>query len=214
MVATAGGEEADFAPRFVENRGDEGNIGEVGAPGVRVVESDRVAGFAGLCRAGRMTCRTEAPMAPRCTGTCGALATRLPAASKMAQEKSSLSLMLTLCAVLRSTAPACSATDMNRLAKSSSSTGLGFAASAITALARGAVRCRMQWLRAVISAAPAGFDDGGGDGLFQDRRAGDIGARAEGRAVVNRGVMRLAVGEHPGGFQAARGAGWRRSRVR
>ena len=38
---------------------------------------------------------TLSDMEPRCTGTCGALATRSPAPSKIAQEKSSRSLMLT-----------------------------------------------------------------------------------------------------------------------
>ena len=42
------------------------------------------------------TVRTLSPIAPRCTGTCGAFATRPPSASKMAQEKSSRSLMFTL----------------------------------------------------------------------------------------------------------------------
>jgi len=51
------------------------------------------------------------------------LATRSPAASKIAQEKSSRSLMLTDQAVLASVAPIWSATDMNRLLNTSSSTG-------------------------------------------------------------------------------------------
>ena len=63
------------------------------------------------------------PMEPRCTGMCGALAISCPAASKIAQEKSSRSLMLTECAVLCSRTPICSATDMNRLLKISSMTG-------------------------------------------------------------------------------------------
>ena len=49
------------------------------------------------------TARTLSPIATKMHGwTCGAFATRLPAASKIAQEKSNLSLMLTLCATLRS----------------------------------------------------------------------------------------------------------------
>ncbi len=51
-------------------------------------------------------------MLPRCTGMCGALATSSPAVSNTAQEKSSRSLMLTDCAVLRSASPICSAIDM------------------------------------------------------------------------------------------------------
>ena len=54
---------------------------------------------------------------------CGALAISPPSASKIAQEKSSRSLMLTECAVARSRTPICSATDMNRLLKISSITG-------------------------------------------------------------------------------------------
>ena len=76
------------------------------------------------------TVRTLSPMAPRCTGTCGALATSPPVASKMAQEKSSLSLIFTERLVFCSTAPVCSAMLMNRLLKSSSITGSGRAASA------------------------------------------------------------------------------------
>ena len=62
-------------------------------------------------------------MLPRCTGMCGALATRLPSPSKTAQEKSSRSLMLTDCAVSRSASPICSAIAMKRLLNTSSSTG-------------------------------------------------------------------------------------------
>jgi hypothetical protein len=54
---------------------------------------------------------------------CGALAMSPPSASKIAQEKSSRSLMLTECAVDCSRTPICSATDMNRLLKISSMTG-------------------------------------------------------------------------------------------
>ena len=42
-----------------------------------------------------ITVRMLSPIDPRCTGMCGALAIRAPVASKMAQEKSSRSLMLT-----------------------------------------------------------------------------------------------------------------------
>ena len=63
------------------------------------------------------------PIDPRCTGMCGALAMSPPPESNTAQEKSSRSLMLTECAVARSRAPICSATDMNRLLKISSMTG-------------------------------------------------------------------------------------------
>ena len=54
---------------------------------------------------------------------CGALATRFASASKIAQEKSSRSLMLTELAVWRSTAPICSATCMNSALKTSSRIG-------------------------------------------------------------------------------------------
>ena len=59
-----------------------------------------------------ITAATLAPIEPRCTGMCGALATRFASPSKIAQEKSSRSLMLTELAVCRSTTPICSATCM------------------------------------------------------------------------------------------------------
>jgi hypothetical protein len=67
--------------------------------------------------------RTLSPIAPRCTGRCGALAMRPPAVSNSAQEKSSRSLMLTECAVLASVTPILSAIDMKRLLNISSMTG-------------------------------------------------------------------------------------------
>jgi hypothetical protein len=50
---------------------------------------------------------------------CGALAMSWPVGLKMAQEKSSLSFMLTLNAVFCSVKPICSAMDMNRLLNTS-----------------------------------------------------------------------------------------------
>jgi hypothetical protein len=47
-----------------------------------------------------MTSFTLSPIDPRCTGMCGALTTRSPSRSKIAQEKSRRSLTLTECAVL------------------------------------------------------------------------------------------------------------------
>ena len=54
---------------------------------------------------------------------CGALATSIPSGSKIAQEKSSRSLMLTEYAVFSSVRPICSAIDMNRLLNTSSMIG-------------------------------------------------------------------------------------------
>ena len=104
----------------------------------------------------RSTVRTLSPMAPRCTGTCGALATSPPVASKMAQEKSSRSLMLTDSEVFCSTAPVCSATLMNRLLNSSSSTGSGFSLPAGTRSGSGSVRRRIMWSSAVTLAVQPG----------------------------------------------------------
>jgi hypothetical protein len=53
------------------------------------------------------------------TGMCGALAMSWPVGLKMAQEKSSLSFMLTLNAVFCSVKPICSAMDMKRLLNTS-----------------------------------------------------------------------------------------------
>jgi len=82
---------------------------------------------------------------------CGALAIRLPSASKIAQLKSSRSLMLTEYAVFCSRSPICSAMDMNRLLKISSMTG-----SALVPIARragsAATRRNTRWPRGVASA--------------------------------------------------------------
>ena len=104
----------------------------------------------------RITVRTLSPMAPRWTGTCGALATSAPVASNTAQEKSSRSLMLTDRLVFCSTAPVCSAALMKRLLNSSSITGSGRAASATRAAARVSVRRSSRWLSAVTSAVQPG----------------------------------------------------------
>lgn len=61
-------------------------------------------------------------MLPRCTGRCGALATRLPVWSNRAQLKSNLSLIFVLEAVLYSVIPIYSAMDMNLCAKMLNST--------------------------------------------------------------------------------------------
>ena len=62
-------------------------------------------------------------MAPRCTGTCGALATSLPSGANRAQEKSRRSRTLTDCADWRNASPICSAAAMNRLPMISITTG-------------------------------------------------------------------------------------------
>src|SRR5262245_36306607 len=64
-------------------------------------------------------------IAPRCTGMCGALTTRSPAAVKMAQEKSRRSLTFTLMEVLRSVMPICVAIAVKWLLKSSRRIGSG-----------------------------------------------------------------------------------------
>ena len=88
-----------------------------------------------------ITVRTLSPMEPRWTGMCGALAIRWPSASNSAQEKSSLSLMLTDQAVVFSTSPISSAMAMKRLAKSSRRMGSGAASeTGAVALAAGARR--------------------------------------------------------------------------
>ena len=67
--------------------------------------------------------RTALLIAPRWTGTWGALATSFPCSSKMAQEKSRRSLMLVEIAVRCRVRPICSPTDINRLLKIESWTG-------------------------------------------------------------------------------------------
>ena len=86
---------------------------------------------------------------------CGALAMSPPRASKSAQEKSSRSLMLTECAVARSRAPICSATDINRLLKISSMTG-STAVPAVPRPGRGATRSSSRsWPGVTLARQPA-----------------------------------------------------------
>ena len=129
-------------------------------------------------------------MAPRWTGTCGALATRLPSASKMAQEKSSRSLMFTLIEVFCSTAPVCSATFMNRLLNSSSSTGSGRSLPAGTRAGQGLGAAQDHVVQRGDLGGPAGFDDGGGVGLADQGRAGDAVAGEQGGAFEAPGPRR------------------------
>ena len=101
------------------------------------------------------TIAIDSPIDPRCTGMCGALAMSPPCASNTAQEKSSRSLMLTECAVARSRAPICSATDMNRLLKISSSTGSTSVPASLRP-GRGATRVSSRSPRGVTSARQPG----------------------------------------------------------
>ena len=103
----------------------------------------------------RSTIRMLSPIDPKWTGMCGALAIRLPSASKRAQEKSSRSLMLTEWAVLRRRSPICSATDMKRLLKISSSTG-STSVDALRCATRGRWRCSWRWPRSVTVARQSG----------------------------------------------------------
>ena len=73
--------------------------------------------------------RTLSPMEPRCTGICGALATKPPWESNSAQEKSSRSRIFTDRLVWRRRSPICSAIAIKRWRNSSASTGsAGFSA--------------------------------------------------------------------------------------
>ena len=142
------------------------------------------------------TVRTLSPIAPRCTGTCGALATRLPSASKMAQEKSSRSLMLTLMEVFCSTAPVCSATFMNRLLNSSSNTGSGLSLPAATRVGRGFGAAQDHVVERGDLRGPARLDDGGGIGLAHQRRTGDPVAGQQRGALENRRLHLRATGKY------------------
>ena len=103
----------------------------------------------------RITVLMLSPMLPRCTGMCGALAIRLPAASNSAQLKSSRSLMLTEYAVFCSCSPICSAMFMNRLLNTSSSTG-STVVPAANVMARGTRRSSTRWSSPVSSASQPG----------------------------------------------------------
>ena len=60
---------------------------------IRIVQHEHIAGASRGLRA--ITVRIDSLIEPRCTGMCGALAIKAPAASNSAQLKSSRSLMLT-----------------------------------------------------------------------------------------------------------------------
>ena len=82
---------------------------------------------------------------PKCTGICGALATSSPSGVKIAQEKSSLSLMFTEAAVFSRTVPICSAIFINRLLNISSITGSTLVPIAFCLLS-GSIRSRIKSL--------------------------------------------------------------------
>ena len=65
-------------------------------------------------------CLTVSPIAPRCTGICGAFTTSWPVAEKIAQLKSRRSFTFVEMAVRSSVVPICSAIEANRLLKISS----------------------------------------------------------------------------------------------
>ena len=121
---------------------------------------------------------------------CGALAISPPSASKIAQEKSSRSLMLTECAVLCSRTPICSATDMNRLLKISSMHRVRLGAGAWPGRA-GRDPGQQQVPPAGQRGPPARLDHGGGEVLGDERRPGRPLAGAQVRVA---GAQPRAVG--------------------
>ena len=92
--------ETELGPR------DEGDVGQVRAAGVGVVEDEDVVGAGSQA----ITAATDAGIAPRCTGMCSAWATIRPSASKIAVEQSRRSLMFAEKAERISAAPISSAT--------------------------------------------------------------------------------------------------------
>ena len=131
-----------------------------------------------------MIVRMLSPIEPRCTGMCGALAISAPSASKIAQEKSSRSLMLTLVAVDCSATPISSAMAMNRLLKISSRTGIDVGADRLGAVER---RRAGEHQRAIARplGAPAGLDDDGRGRVEDQRGAADgFGSRRAGGWVA------------------------------
>ena len=94
---------------------------------------------------------TARSIEPRCTGICGALATRVASAAKIAQEKSSRSLMFTEYAVFCSDTPICSAIDMNRLLNTSSMIGSALVPTALCRFSL-TVRSSSRWFLAVMAA--------------------------------------------------------------
>ena len=122
---------------------------------------------------------------------CGALAIRLPAASNSAQEKSSRSLMLTEYEVLASVTPICSAIAMNRLLKTSSSTGSASVPIACVRTA-GVARDEHDVAARREVGAPAGLDDDRRVVLADHRRADKRVTGAQVGAIEDRRVVECA----------------------
>ena len=157
----------------VEHRRDHGHVRQMRAAVERVVERDHVAG---LQRVARDRAAPSARSRPSRRDAPGRAARWPPArrsASKIAQEKSSRSLMLTLIDVFCSTAPVCSATFMNRLLNSSSSTGSGRPLPAGTRVAQRLGAAQDHVVERGDLGGPAGLDHRGRVRLADQRRAGD-----------------------------------------
>ena len=149
-----------------------------------------------------MMVRMLSPIDPRCTGMCGALAISAPSASKIAQEKSSRSLMFTLVAVDCSATPISSAIAMNRLLKISSRTGstsvpIAFSRLSGTARVSTSVPSRRPFR------APAGFDHRSG-GWIEDQVGTDMFLPGTGRGTDRSRRRRLVEGAHGRALQIRR----------
>ena len=104
--------------------------------------------------------------------------------------------MFTLIEVFCSTAPVCSATFMNRLLNSSSSTGSGRPLPAATRVASALGAAQDHVVERGDLGGPAGFDHGGRVGLADQRRARDAIAGQQRGAIEHRRACVLAAGEH------------------
>ena len=127
-------------PAVVEHRRDDGDVGQMRAAVERIVQRHDVARLQRVAPRCAARCARSRPSRRDAPARAARWPPGRPSASKMAQEKSSRSLMLTLSEVFCSTAPVCSATFMNRLLNSSSSTGSGRSLPAGDARRR-AARC-------------------------------------------------------------------------
>ena len=118
-------------------------------------------------------------------GDVGGVGHQPSAGSKIAQEKSRRSLMFTDRDVCCRVTPIRSATDMNRLLKTSSITG-STSVPTDTRAGRASTRCRSQFAAGQHRRLPAGFHDRGGHRFGDDRRTPDALTGYQIRALEHR----------------------------
>ena len=176
-------------PRLVEDRRDDRDVGQVRAAIVGVVQRHDVAGLAASRRASGSPCARSRPSRRDAPAHAAHWPPARPVASKMAQEKSSRSLMFTReRGVLQHRAgllgdvheQVVEQLQHHRVGRATASAMRG---RALLRCGAGPGGCSARDL-----GGPAGLDHGGGDGLADQGGAGDAVAGAQRLAVEDRGL--------------------------